>query len=379
MTASSKPDVVTTDVALQPPPVRFDPGARYAPATRRWQGIASIERAANGRLWATWYTGGKGEDNDNYALLVTSDDDGATWSEPKIVIDPPGMVRAWDPCIWHDPTGRMWWTWTQTCPMAGEIWDGRGGVWAMTTEQSGDANPTWSEPRRLCHGVAINKPIITADGTWTLPVALWWNFTHFKQLNAMRRPGVVTSTDCGATWQWRGGTIVDDRLYDEPMIVQLRDGTLWMLIRTLHGISESFSMDGGHSWSRGRPSRFAGPSSRFHLRRLASGRLLLINHLGYDGTDTERGRSHLTAMLSEDDGATWPHRLLLDERFRIAYPDAVEGPPGQLRIIYDRNRHAEGEILMARINERDILEGRCVSPGAKLRMTVNLLGHRAEQ
>ncbi|HRU04221.1 MAG TPA: sialidase family protein [Candidatus Brocadiia bacterium] len=366
----TQPETFAMDAALQPPEIILNPGEKYAAAKRRWQGIPSIERAANGRLWATWYSGGKGEDNENHSLLVTSGDDGRTWSEPVAVIDPPGMVRSFDPCVWADPLGRLWWYWCQTCPMPGQIWDGRGGVWAAVAENPGDANPRWSAPRRISHGVALNKAIVTAKGEWLLPTALWWMYDHFRDLDAMRCPGVIASTDQGQTWTWRGGALCDERVFDEPMVAELRDGTLWMLIRTRTGIAESFSMDAGFSWSRGRPSRFASPSSRFHLRRLASGRLLFINHLG----NPDRKRSHLTAMLSDDDGCTWPHRLLLDERKPVSYPDAVEGPDGQLRIIYDFDRHGAKEVYMAAITESDIVAGRAESAGARLKALVNKAG-----
>ena len=44
----------THDVALCPPPVNLTPGAEYADGVRMFQGIPGIERAQNGRLWATW-------------------------------------------------------------------------------------------------------------------------------------------------------------------------------------------------------------------------------------------------------------------------------------------------------------------------------------
>lgn len=340
-----------TDVALRPVPPNFNPLAQYAPSTRMWQGVPTIERTPAGRLWAAWY-GGRRELNDNYVILATSGDDGGTWSDPLLVVDPPAPVRTGDPCLWLDPNGRLWCLWLQTCPMPGEAWDGRGGIWAITTDTPDDPCPSWTEPRRLSHGIAINKPIVTRDGTWLWPMSIWWFFEQIQNINHMRKPGVIASTDQGRTWQWRGGAVLDDRVFDEPMIVEKRDGTLWMLMRTRQGISESFSMDGGYSWSVGRPSRFGGPSSRFHFRRLASGRLLMINHLG----NSDRKRTHLTAMLSEDDGETWPYRVLLDERERVSYPDAVEGPNGQLFIIYDHNRYSDREILMTVVHERDIIE-----------------------
>jgi hypothetical protein len=54
------------DTALEPPPIKTTPGPEYADSLRAFQGIPGIERAANGRLWATWYGGGKGEDRHNF-------------------------------------------------------------------------------------------------------------------------------------------------------------------------------------------------------------------------------------------------------------------------------------------------------------------------
>lgn len=358
------------DVTLQAPDVQLNPGGAYSAATRNWQGIPGIERAANGRLWATWYSGGKREDNGNYVLLATSGDDGETWSAPVAVIDPAGMIRAWDPCLWHDSSGRLWWFWTQSSPMPGEAWDGRGGVWAIVSEDSVNANCKWSKPRRIANGVALNKPIVSSKGEWILPVALWWMFEQYKDLDHMRRPGALCSTDEGHTWHWRGGATVDERAFDEPMVVEKRDGTLWMLIRTRNGIAESFSMDDGISWSHGRASCFANPSSRFYFRRLESGRILLINHLG----NPNGKRSHLTAMLSNDEGMTWPHRLLLDERMPVSYPDAVQGNDGMIRAIYDFDRYGEKEIYMAKFSEDDLIAGRLISPKSKLRMLVDKAG-----
>lgn len=51
---------------LHPARLVFSPGPEYGPQTRRWQGIPGIERAANGRLWATWYSGTDGEGPGNY-------------------------------------------------------------------------------------------------------------------------------------------------------------------------------------------------------------------------------------------------------------------------------------------------------------------------
>ncbi|MFH1085634.1 MAG: sialidase family protein [Chloroflexota bacterium] len=67
---------------------------------RQWQGIPTIERAADGRLWCAFFSGGPKEpDVDNFLLLTTTADDGATWAEPQAMVTPPGATRAYDPAL----------------------------------------------------------------------------------------------------------------------------------------------------------------------------------------------------------------------------------------------------------------------------------------
>jgi hypothetical protein len=97
LVALDKAAADANDPALQPPPVNTAPGPEYADDTRIFQGIPGIERAKNGRLWALWYAGGPdepGEGPGNYVVLVTSADDGRSWSAPKLVVDPPGPAVA---------------------------------------------------------------------------------------------------------------------------------------------------------------------------------------------------------------------------------------------------------------------------------------------
>jgi hypothetical protein len=79
-------------------------------------------------------------------------------------------------------------------------------------------------------------------------------------------------------------------------------------------------------------------------------------------------------MLSEDDGMSWPHRLLLDERMPVSYPDAVQGDDGIIRAVYDFDRYGEKEICMAKFTEDDVISGRLLSKKSKLKMLVNRAG-----
>src|SRR5262249_55787896 len=133
-----------------------------------------------------------------------------------------------------------------------------------------------------------------------------------------RGASVWASPDRGNSFHWMGrAPFPDSDLPNEHMLIERRDGSLWMLARTIYGIGSSTSQDGGRTWSAARQSGIPHPSTRFYIRRLRSGRLLLVKNDPSNGKD----RSHLTASLSDDDGKTWRGSLLLDDRMNVSYPD----------------------------------------------------------
>jgi BNR repeat protein len=355
----------TKELALQPPALNTAPGLEYSPAMRLWQGIPGIERAQTGRLLATWYSGGENEGPANYSLLASSDDDGQTWSEPLAVIDPPDPVRAFDPVLWHDPHGLLWWFWSQSF----DLFDGRAGVWAMRCLDSSAPHLQWSEPRRIFDGIMMNKPTVMADGTWLASAAVWSvvlpGFVVRDDMRKLRFSNVYASRDRGANWSLLGQADVPSRHFDESMIVERQDRTLWMLVRTAAGIGEAISADSGRTWSASPETVLAGPNSRFFIRRLRSGRLLLVNHHCF------HGRNNLTAMLSENDGQSWYGHLVLDERADVSYPDGVEGPNGVSYVIYDRERTGAKEILLATFTEDDVAAGEPTARVCRLKRVVS--------
>ena len=379
--------LVAADPALEPPRIISAPGREYSDANRRFQGIPCIERAPNGRLWAAWYSGDIREGPRNYVVVTTSGDDGQTWSGPQLVIDPDGFVRAFDACLWMDPQQRLWLFWAQ----AAGHWDGRAGVWAIMTEQPGSVRPNWSSPRRIADGVLMNKPIVRANGEWLLPVNLWPREANLPFINERDRlnlsPGslkalihdppvargshAIISSDRGKSF--RALSVAPFPSEDGPtenMFVERRDGVIWMLARTRYGIGESESTDGGRSWSPARPSAITHPPTRFFITRLRSGKLLIVKQVPPNRKD----RSHLTALLSSDEGRTWTGGLLLDERMNVSYPDGVQSPDGRIYVTYDRERFSEREILLAVFREQDIEAGKTTSPQTRLKVLVNRAG-----
>lgn len=337
------------------------PLPEHAASNRAFQGIPSLAVAPGGRLWANWYAGvTPGEDLNNYVVLSTSGDDGATWKD-VLIVDPDagGPVRAFDPELWVAPDGRLFVFWAQ---MVTGRKDADLGVWSVETTEPDAERPRWTAPRRIANGVMMCKPLTLSQGEWALPISAWREHDESAAF--------YVSADQGKTWARRGGcnVPVPERAFDEHMFVERRDGSLWLLVRTKYGIGESVSRDGGKTWPELQPSAIQHPSARFFIERLASGNLLLVKH---GPVETRTGRSHLTAFLSRDDGRTWSGGLLLDERNGVSYPDGQQTPDGLIRIIYDYSRTGDRTILLASFREEDVAAAQAVSGAVRLRQLVS--------
>ncbi|OGV56567.1 MAG: hypothetical protein A2X49_06585 [Lentisphaerae bacterium GWF2_52_8] len=357
------------------------PQTKHMTAQRQFQGIPGIEVSPKGRIWVAWYSGGVNEGPENFVVLAKSDDRGASWSEPLAVIDPPGEnIRAFDETLWIDPLGRLWLFWAQSFSSREHVAsDGLNGVWGAYLEDPDTQDFKWSQSIRICDGIMLNKPTVLRDGTWAMPVAIWGDGVGGgklpEQLREFDGAGLVASADNGKSFSWRGAFIPDARIFDEHMFVELRDGRLWGLARTLYGIGQSFSSDGGLNWSKCENSGLHGPNSRFFVRRLRSGRLLMVNHQSKsEETQNWRTREKLTAYLSDDDGNSWSGGLMLDERQGVSYPDGAQEIDGRIWIIYDHQRYKEGDILAATFTEEEILAGKLISVDSRLKILVNHSG-----
>ena len=265
----------------------------------------------------------------NATLL--SRDRGATWGEPRAIRPDlpadapyapgvPGgtamLVRTRDNAlvlVWRDKRIDDW------DKASGEMGpNASGDVWTL---RSLDGGRTWIDRQKLFTGVCGHPPINLLQlrgGQLVVPVQYYVN----QPLRCVIRTYV--SADNGRTW--RGGNIVDlgghghhDGAF-EPSLVELRDGRVWMLIRTnWDRFWEAFSTDGGLDWRTLRPSAIESSSSPPYLTRLASGRLILFwNRLYPEGQASyaRRGppfsevagswhREELSVALSDDDGTTW--------------------------------------------------------------------------
>ncbi len=348
-----------------PPVLNEAPGPKFWPRLRMWQGIPSIERTAQGRLWATWYAGPLSEGSEgNYALLVTSADGGATWSNPVAVYDSSTFFdgNTADPHLWIDPQGRLWWFVYRLLKVTHP--DGIRSLWGFCCENPDSPTPRWKPPVLAGFGLGLNKPTALTNGHWLRPV------DNNAESKAGTRTQFWISRDQGESFTPFSKLPIRDVSFAEHMVVERRDGSLLMMARTNYGIGQAESEDHGATWIHERPfTKERGVNTRFFLRKLQSGSLLLVVN------DVPKGRSRLAALLSEDDGKTWPHQLIIDERDRVSYPDGTEGTDGFLYVTYDRGRYEKGEqeILFAKFTEADIKAGNVITGGSRLKQVINRL------
>lgn len=347
---------------------------KYSSPNRLWQGIPSIEVTKKGRIFITFYSGGYKEGIGNFSMLIKSDDNGKTFSEPIAVLYEEGH-RYYDPCLWIDPLGRLWFT----ASYAPEH-----GVFAYICEDPDSDEITFNEPIKIGTDVMMNKPTVLSNGDWLFPIAIWKKGiraieSEYDSPYTERKAFAYKTSDCGKSFTRLGGVdIKEGRDFDEHMFLEMEDKSINMYIRTKYGIGLSKSNDNGETFTEGEDSKIKGPCARFFIRRLKSGRILLVNHHDFNG------RNNMTALLSEDDAKTWKYSLLLDERNDVSYPDAKEADDGFIYITYDRERgdfenslddalSSAREILMAKITEDDIINGEIKNKDSKLKVVASKL------
>ena len=362
--SAGKAPVVARDWVpkLIPDPSATEP---YRRAKRTCTGVASMAITRGDRLWVAWYSGttpgAKIETCPNaYVVVSTSANGGATWKE-VLVIDPDGAgpLKAMDPRPWIDPQGRLWILWHLTINGVSYKYQFKK-AWAITADDSESDHPSWSVPRHIADGVMINKPVVLSGGDWLFAA-------HDRKTVDTGFLKAVVSEDRGRTFKVRGQVEVSHDVHAiEPMAVERKDGSLWMLIRTGNagdletpqGIAESFSTDRGSAWSPPKPSAIKHTASRFYIGRLQSGNLLLVKHSGINvdlASVGKKQRRELSAFISKDDGKTWSTGLVIDERIGCSYPDAQQGADGTIYLTWDFNRSKDQDILMTTFREEDVL------------------------
>ena len=288
-----------------------------------------------------------GDIGTNDLVLATSDDDGATWSAPRTVLDLADRSIN-NPCVvtLHSGahTGRVLVV-VQSYPAnTHEAKQATGldgsGVCRVHLLSSDDGGTTWSEPRDVTASMRRAEAPTVASGPGAAiqlregahagrivvpfnqgPYGQWTVYTCF-------------SDDGGATWSMGavapGGAPAHA---NEVQVAEVQGGELVLNARSFHGAKQRLgarSKDGGATWTELAPiESLPDPCCQAGLLTVTAGaRPVLV----FTGCDSTTARTNGTLWVSLDEGASWSINQPLTTGF-FAYSAPVDLGGGRVGVL----------------------------------------------
>ncbi len=311
-----------------------------------------------------------------HLLLISSNDQGRTWSEPRIVWkdDSEPSVTIGNPCPVCDAhTGKVWVGFTrdnQRVFVTSSTDNGR--TWETPTEITEAVKPTnwkryWTGPGhglQLAHGPKAGRLLFPS-----------YHIVDEGDRRVMRSHAVY-SDDHGRTWKIGQPTRIGPPIdpagvhlsaswvpgpYDwegcECLAVELPDGRLYLTVRNAasyrHKKACAVSNDGGDTWSPlSLQTDLPGCVCQASILALPAPADIKSPILwsGITASSRPAGRRDLTVFLSEDDARSFPKSRLV-HKGPSAYCDMTSLPDGSVLLFYEGGKtHAYESIQMARFN-----------------------------
>ncbi len=281
-------------------------------------------------LIAAWFGGTKEGNKD--VCIWTSHLDGNKWTAPvKVaegVINDSTRYACYNPVLFQVPGGELLLFYKIGPNVAG--WTG----WMMRSKDNGK---TWSTREKLPDGFLgpiKNKPLLI-NGILICPSSTEKNGwkVHLEYTN-----------DFGKTWT-KSEDINDGKITSaiQPSILTYKDSSMQVLCRSKNRtINESWSKDGGKTWSNMTASSLPNNNSGTDAVTLKDGRQLLVyNHVKpHDTLRNGKGaRTPLNVAISKD-GKNWFAALILEDSpiSQYSYPSVIQSKDGMVHIVYTWRR-----------------------------------------
>jgi predicted neuraminidase len=303
------------------------------------------------------FFGGSGEGKPDASIWVCRNI-GGTWSAPTLTADgvQPDRSRfpCWNPVLFQPREGQLL-LFYKVGPSPSKWWG--------MLKTSSDAGLTWSDARRVGEkliGPAKNKPVQLDSGEILAP-------TSVELAEAGWRLYFEHSKDGGQTWsasEWVEQDVATIPKATQPTILTHSPTTLQALARTTVGrICETWSGDGGKTWSALRLTDLPNCNSGIDAVTLRDGRHLLV----YNHSNLEKVRYPLNVAISRD-GRTWEAAAILEDEppGQYSYPCVIQTSDGLVHIAYTFKRKTIKHAVIdpARLEPKPISSFVCPPPGS---------------
>ncbi len=298
---------------------------------------ATIAETPEG-LIAAWFGGTKEGYKD--VCIWTSQLKNGKWTTPAKVAD--GVMNdtlrypTYNPVLFYAPNGELLLFYKIGPNVAG--WTG----WMMRSKDNGH---TWSRREALPEGFLgpiKNKPELI-NGVLLCPSS--------TEKNGWKAHIEFTS-DNGRTWT-KSEAINDPKILQaiQPSILKYADGRLQILCRSRNTtLNESWSSDGGKTWSVMKASALPNNNSGTDAVTLKDGRQLLVYNHTLPTASWVNGkgpRTPLNVSISKD-GRTWYAALVLEDSpvSQYSYPSVIQTKDGLVHIVYTWRREKIKHVVV---------------------------------
>ena len=309
-------------------------------------------------LVTAWFAGTKERDSD-VGIWVSRIEHGE-WTDPVEVVN--GVQSSdlryacWNPVLFQPSIGPLM-LFYKVGPNP-RLW------WGMVTT-SNDGGKSWSWPTKLGEARSIghllgpvkNKPVELDDGLILCPSS---TEIEYEDGTSHWRVHFELTKDFGKSWEVIGPIHTGENYHAiQPSILIHGEGRMQILCRSREKhIVQSWSVDGGKTWSGLTKTNLPNPNAGTDALTLADSRHVVIyNHSEgtaiHENGHTLRPRRILNLAIS-DDGAQWKPVLTFEhetgslprdpERRRhfgeYSYPAVIQSRDGMLHIVYTYNRES---------------------------------------